>query len=59
MAVAQFIAAQEGFDIYNSGNIPANYPWFVTNTAQQGQINTSAGAFGGGALTFPVSGAGR
>jgi hypothetical protein len=58
MAVAQFIAAQEGFDIYNSGNIPANYPWFVTNTAQQGQINTSAGAFGGGALTFPVSGAG-
>lgn len=58
MAVAQFIAAQEGFDIYSSGAIPANYPWYVTNTAQQGQINATAGAFGGGALTFPVSGAG-
>jgi hypothetical protein len=58
MAVAQFIAAQEGFDIYGSGNIPANYPWFVTDTTKQGQINASAGAFGGGALTFPSTGAG-
>lgn len=57
MAVAQFIAAQEGFDIYSAGNIPANYPWFVTDSTKQGQINASAGAFGGGALTFPVSGA--
>jgi hypothetical protein len=58
MAVAQFIAAQEGFDIYTSGNIPANYPWFVTDSTKQGQINASAGAFGGGALTFPTTGAG-
>jgi hypothetical protein len=58
MAVPQFIAAQEGFDIYGSGNIPANYPWFVTDATKQGQINASAGAFGGCALTFPSSGAG-
>jgi hypothetical protein len=58
MAVAQFIAAQESFDIYPSGNLAANYPWFVINNSLQGQINTSAGAFGGGALTFPTSGAG-
>jgi hypothetical protein len=58
MAVAQFIAAQEGFDIYGSGNIVANYPWFVTDTTKQGQINASAGAFGTGALTFPTTGAG-
>lgn len=58
MAVAQFIAAAEGFDIYGSGALPGNYPWFVTNAAQQGQINASAGAFGGAALTFPSSGAG-
>jgi hypothetical protein len=58
MAVPQFIAAQEGFDIYPNGAIAANYPWFVTNAAQQGQINATAGAFGGCALTFPTSGAG-
>lgn len=54
---AQFIAAAEGFDIYPSGTIAANYPWFTTNSAIAGQINLSAGAFGGAALTFPVSGA--
>lgn len=54
---AQFIAAAEGFDIYPSGTISANYPWFVTNSAIAGQINASAGAFGNSALTFPVSGA--
>jgi hypothetical protein len=58
MAVPQFIAAQEGFDIYPNGALAANYPWFVTNAAQQGQINSTAGAFGGCALTFPTSGAG-
>jgi hypothetical protein len=56
MAVAQFIAGAEGFDIYGSGNIPANYPWFVTDATRQGQINPTAGAFGGSALTFPMSG---
>jgi hypothetical protein len=54
---AQFIASAEGFDIYPSGTLAANYPWFVTNSAIAGQINLSAGAFGGAALTFPVSGA--
>lgn len=58
MAVPQFIAAVEGFDIYGSGTLAANYPWFATNAALQGQINASAGAFAGGALTFPTSGAG-
>lgn len=58
MAVAQFIAAAEGFDIYSSGAIPGNYPWFVTDATKQGQINASAGAFGGAALTFPTTGAG-
>lgn len=58
MAVPQFIAAQEGFDIYASGSIAANYPWFVTDATKQGQINASAGVFGGGALTFPTTGAG-
>lgn len=54
---AQFIAAAEGFDIYPSGSLSANYPWFVTNSAIGGQINLSAGAFGTAALTFPSSGA--
>lgn len=58
MAVAQFIASAEGFDIYSSGAIPANYPWYVINSTLQGQINSSGGAFGGGALTFPTSAAG-
>lgn len=56
MAVAQFIASAEGFDIYGSGNIGANYPWFITDLTRQGQIISSAGAFGGAALTFPQSG---
>lgn len=58
MAVPQFIAAAEGFDIYSSGSIPGSYPWFVINSTLQGQINASAGAFGGAALTFPTTGAG-
>lgn len=56
MAVAQFLAGAEGFDIYPTGNIAASYPWFVTDATRQGQINTSAGAFGGSALTFPMTG---
>jgi hypothetical protein len=58
MAIAQFIAAAEGFDIYPSGALAANYPWYTINSTLQGQINTSGGAFGGGALTFPTSAAG-
>ena len=54
---AQYIAGQEGFDIYPSGALAASFPWFITNTALNAQINTSAGAFGGGALTLPTSGA--
>jgi len=56
MAVPQFIAAAEGFDIYPNGALAGNHPWYVTDATRQGQINSSAGAFGGAALTFPVSG---
>lgn len=52
----QYLVAAEGFDIYTSGTIAANYPWYVTNTSLAGQINASGGAFGGGALTFPATG---
>lgn len=53
----QYVVAAEGFDIYPSGTLAANYPWYVTNTTLAGQINLGAGAFGGAALTFPTSGA--
>jgi hypothetical protein len=54
---AQFVAGQESFDIYSSGSLAASFPWFITNTALNAQINTTAGAFGGGAITLPTSGA--
>lgn len=53
----QYVAGLEGFDIYPSGALAASFPWFITNSALNAQINTTAGAFGGGALTLPTSGA--
>jgi hypothetical protein len=53
----QYVAGMEGFDIYSSGALAASFPWFITNTSLNAQINTSAGAFGGGAITLPTSGA--
>lgn len=58
MAIPQYMVAAEGFDIYPSGALAANYPWFVTNTNLRGQIVANDGAFQGNALTFPTSGAG-
>jgi hypothetical protein len=55
---ANFVAAVEGFDIYPNGTLPANYPWFITDSTKAAQINLTAGAFGGAALTFPTTGAG-
>ncbi len=53
----QFIASAEGFDIYPSGPVASSFPWYITNTALNAQINSTAGAFGGSALTLPTTGA--
>lgn len=50
-----FIKAAEGFDIYQSGVLPTNYPWNVLDLVNSGSINTSAGVFGGGKLVFAGS----
>jgi hypothetical protein len=54
----QYIRAAEGYDIYPSGTLAANHPWYILNSSLAGQINLGAGAFGSAALTFPTSTAG-
>jgi hypothetical protein len=56
-AAPQFLAAAEGFDKYTTGALGSNWPWATTNTAYQGTVTASAGAFTGNALAFPTAAA--
>lgn len=50
--MTNYTIAAEGFDIYPTGNIVANYPWFVPNAAYVGQISSGTGSFSGNSARF-------
>jgi hypothetical protein len=54
-AIAQFIAGAEGMDIYSAGPIGNAFPWFQTNSAYQGVVTASGGAFGTKSLSFSAA----